>query len=177
MKNKVIMDTNVPVKAATSVRDCKDEELEMQKQCIEYIKKFIDNPKSKLVLDIDYKILREYYNRIPNTTGLGKLFLKWLNSYKCRIAPEDNIHLDMDSEGNYVDFPLESRTEYFDWSDRKFIALARVHHEHPPVIQAADGKWYGYKDIFEEYGIHIEFLDEAYAEMMYKRKISEKRVN
>lgn len=37
-----------------------------------------------------------------------------------------------------------------------------------------DGKWFGFKDIFEEDGVHIEFLDRDYAEMMYNRKIISK---
>lgn len=52
--------------------------------------------------------------------------------------------------------------------------MARTHLEHPPIIEAADGKWLGYKDVFKEYGVHIEFLDIEYAEMMYARKILNK---
>lgn len=45
MNDKVIMDTNVPVKAATLQEDCRDEELDAQKACMEYIQKFVKNPK------------------------------------------------------------------------------------------------------------------------------------
>ncbi len=49
-----------------------------------------------------------------------------------------------------------------------------MHSEHPPIIEASDAKWLGYKDVFEEYGVHIEFLDLEYAERMYTRKIINK---
>lgn len=159
MKDKVIMDTNVAAKAATPVAECKDEELNLQKECMMFLKNFLDNPKSKLVLDADYEISREYRNRISMDTPVGKKFWRWFNSYQSRILAADFVKLEKDQEGNYKMFPMEERTAEFDLSDRKFIALARAHLEHPPIIEAADGKWLGYKAVFEEYGVHIEFLD------------------
>lgn len=60
-------------------------------------------------------------------------------------------------------------------ADRKFVALAMSHDEKPPIIQAADGKWLEYVEKLKEYGIHIEFLDQDYAESKYKKKILDKR--
>ena len=37
MTNKIIMDTNVAAKAATSVKECKEEELNLQQECIQNI--------------------------------------------------------------------------------------------------------------------------------------------
>lgn len=175
MNNKVIMDTNVPAKAATAPQDCKEEELDMQRDCIEFIQNFIHNPESKLVVDMDYEILREYENRIPHNTNMGKIFWKWFYSYYGKIDPIDNLKLEKLPNGDYAMFPLESRTEEFDLSDRKFIALSRTHEEHPWIIEAADGKWVGFYNVFEEYGVHIEFLNHHYAEMMYMRKVVNKR--
>lgn len=175
MNNKIIMDTNVAVKAATPWQDCKDEELYVQKKCAEFIGRFVTDPGSKLVLDLDYEIIKEYRNRIPRNTDLGKIFWRWFNTYIGQISFDDMIKLEKDSDGNYVMFPLEERTVKFDMSDRKFVALARAHTEQPPIIEATDGKWLGYKDVFEEYGVHIEFLDMDYAAMMYERKTVNKR--
>lgn len=175
MNNKIIMDTNVAVKAATPQQDCKDEELEMREKCIQFIGEFVNNPKSQLVLDMDYEIIGEYRNRIPTNTNMGKIFWRWFNTYIGKISFENMVKLDRDSEGNYVMFPLEDRTLEFDWSDRKFVALARAHSEHPPIVEATDGKWFGFKEVFEEYGVHIDFLDMDYAAMMYERKAANKR--
>ncbi|MDO4339912.1 MAG: hypothetical protein Q4C91_17775 [Eubacteriales bacterium] len=174
MDNKIIMDTNVAAKAATPLTECKDEELDVQQKCMRFIKNFVDNSESKLVLDADYQIIKEYRNRISMKTDMGRIFWRWFNKYISCILFDDYLKLDKDSEGNYVKFPLEERTKDFDFSDRKFVALSRTHSEHPTIVEATDGKWFGFKEIFEEYGVHIEFLDRDYAEMMYNRKILNK---
>ncbi|MEY8411284.1 hypothetical protein AALB51_08525 [Lachnospiraceae bacterium 62-26] len=175
MNDKIIMDTNVAVKAAIPKLDCKDEELHVRSKCVEFIGRFVKNPKSKLVLDLDYEIIKEYRNRIPTNTDMGKVFWRWFNTYIGQISFDDLVKLDKRADGNYDKFPLEERTEKFDMSDRKFIALAIVHEEHPPIVEAMDGKWLGFKDVFEEYGVHIEFLDMDYAAMMLDRKSVNKR--
>lgn len=126
MNHKIIMDTNVAVKAATPQQDCKEEEWEMRKICIDFIQNLTRNPESKLVLDLDYEIIKEYRNRIPKDTNEGLIFWRWFDTYIGRI-------------------------------------------------EAADGKWLGFKEVFEEYGVHIEFLDMDYAAMMYNRKVADKR--
>lgn len=175
MNDKLIMDTNVAVKAATPQEECESEEWDMQEKCVDFIGKFVKNPASQLVLDLDYEIITEYRNRIPSNTDMGKIFWRWFNTYIGQIPFENMVKLDKDSEGNYVMFPLEARTKEFDRSDRKFVALARMHSEHPAIVEASDGKWFGFKETFEEYGVHIEFLDMNYAIMMHKRKLGSKR--
>lgn len=177
MENKIIMDTNVAAKAATPLQDCKDEELDMRRACIEFIQNLTRNPESKLVLDIDQEIMTEYRHIIPNETNEGKLFWRWLYTYLGKIDLENLIKLEKDEDGNYLMFPMEERTREFDLSDRKFVALSCTHAEHPPIVEAADGKWLGFKEVFEEYGVHIEFLDMNYANMMYDRKVLNKRRN
>ena len=34
MSNKIIMDTNVAAKAATPIKECKEEELDLQQECM-----------------------------------------------------------------------------------------------------------------------------------------------
>lgn len=175
MNNKIIMDTNVAAKAATPLEDCKSEEWDMQQKCVEFIGTFVKNPESKLALDLNYEIITEYRNRIPRNTNIGSIFWKWFDTYLGTISLDDFVKLDRDKNGNYIAFPLEERTKDFDFSDRKFVALARTHSERPPIVEAADGKWLGFIEVFEEYGVHIEFLDIDYAAMMYNRKIVNKR--
>ena len=175
MKHKIIMDTNVAAKAATPQAECKPEEWDMQEQCIEFIREFTKDVCSQLVLDLDYEIIKEYRNRIPANTEMGNIFWKWFNKYIGTIPFENMVKLEKDAEGNYIMFPLEERTKEFDRSDRKFVALSRTHIDHPQIVEAADGKWLGFKEVFAEYGVHIEFLDNNYAEMMYDRKVTNKR--
>lgn len=43
MSNKIIMDTNVAAKAATPIKECKAEELDLQQECRAFIKRFVDH--------------------------------------------------------------------------------------------------------------------------------------
>ena len=43
MSNKIIMDTNVAAKAATPIKECKAEELDLQQECMAFIKRFVDH--------------------------------------------------------------------------------------------------------------------------------------
>lgn len=171
---KCILDTNVPVKASCSTVDYNEEELELIEECIDFIHKFINDSESKLVLDVDWEILNEYRRNIKKT-AMGKEFLKWVNTY---VGQADFIKdiIKLEKLGcDYLAFPNDPDLEGFDLADRKFIALAMSHEEKPPIIQAADGKWLEYVKTLEEYGIHIEFLDKAYAKSKYKKKILDKR--
>ena len=172
--SKIILDTNVPVKASVLSADCPLDELEMQRACIEYIGKLVQNQKIKLVLDLDYEILKEYRNNICKSSPMGNIFLKWLNNYLCTISPEDFLKLERNVNGQYKDYPYDEVTKDFDESDKKFVALANAHTEKPPIIEAADGKWLGYETAFAKYGIRIEFLDRNYAQRMYEQKILNK---
>ncbi len=176
MKSKVILDTNVPAKAATAPNLCPLEELAVQGKCMEYIFELI-NGQTKLVLDADYEIVKEYRNNVDKTSNMGILFLKWLDQYLGRIEMCDLLKLEKDGNGEYVFFPLDDDTKDFDPNDRKFIALANFHLEKPPIIEGTDGKWWGYVVAFRKYGIEIHFLDEEYAQKMYKKKIIEKERN
>lgn len=172
--SKIILDTNVPVKASVSPAVCPPDELEMQKACMEYMGKLIQTRNTRLVLDLDYEILKEYRNNVCKNSPMGMLFLTWLNNYLGTILSEDFIKLEKNESGQYIDYPYDEDTKDFDESDKKFVALANVHAEKPPIIEAADGKWLGYENAFAKYGIHIEFLDRNYAQRMYEQKILNK---
>lgn len=75
----------------------------------------------------------------------------------------DMIKLEKENE-SYVAFPDDKELEEFDLADRKFVALARSHNEHPPIIEAADGKWLQFVEALKKYNIEIKFLDMDYAQ-------------
>ena len=173
MDTKVILDTNVPVKAATAPNMCPSDELSVQRKCMEYVNSLITGT-TKLVLDVDYEIIREYRNNIDKSSNMGILFLKWLDQYLGKIDMDDLLKLKKDKSGEYESYPLDEETKDFDSSDKKFIALANLHPEKPPIIEGTDGKWWGYIAAFKKYGIRVYFLDEEYAQMVYQKKIVEK---
>lgn len=171
---KIILDTNVPVKASVLPESCCVNELVMQKKCMEYINDLVNSKDSKIVLDMDFEILNEYRNNVSDKSNMGKIFFRWLYNYYSHIQPEDNIKLVKDECGKYLKFPYDKDTKSFDESDKKFIALANAHREKPPIVEAADGKWLGYEEAFAKYGITIEFIDRDYAQKMYEQKILNK---
>ena len=173
--DRIILDTNVPAKASAAPQLCPEEELEMQRACIEYIGELVRRSDKELVLDLDYEIWKEYHNNVSKETGMGKLFFRWLYDYCNIILPQDHIKLEKDKNGQYIDYPYDEHTKDFDESDKKFVALSNAHANKPPIIEAADGKWIGYEEAFKKYGIHIEFLDRDYVQRMYEQKILNKR--
>lgn len=171
---KCILDTNVPVKASYALQDYRDEELELIGACTEFIHELLNDPESKLVLDMDWEIIGEYKRNIKGT-AMGKEFLKWVDTYIAKADFSTDI-VKLERQGNeYSAFPRDEELEEFDFADRKFIALALSHREKPPIIQAADGKWLGFIEKLKEYGISIDFLDKNYAESKYNKKILKKR--
>ena len=171
---KCIIDTNVPVKASCDPATCSLEELDMVNACIDFIHALIKDPDSKIVLDMDREILGEYEHNVENK-GMGNQFFSWLYTYVNQMdIVADMIKLEKENE-SYVAFPDDKELEEFDLADRKFVALARSHNEHPPIIEAADGKWLQFVEALKKYNIEIKFLDMDYAQKMYVKKIANKR--
>lgn len=172
---KVILDANVPAKAAVSPAFCPESDLQIQEKCMSYIENLVNEKDSKLVLDIGYEIMTEYRNNVCKDSNMGKIFFRWLYDYYSRIDNNDHIKLEKNDNGQYKDYPYYDDTKDFDESDKKYIALANAHSEKPPIIEATDGKWMGYESVFLRYDISIEFLDRNYAQRVYEKKIINKK--
>lgn len=170
--SKYIIDTNVPCMAGKSDPTIlSKEESRCAQICATFINSFIHNEDSKLVLDQGYEIVKEYRNNITNNNQptLANYFLDWVYQYLSRILIEDFIFLDKTDNNEYVDYPKHQELSKFDISDRKFIALANAHYEHPPIVQGTESKWWMLREIFETCGIHILFLDEEYIRFNLER--------
>lgn len=107
-------------------------------------------------------IVREYRENLSarGQPGPGDAFLKWLLTHewggtrvtRVTITPSSN-----DDEG-YEELPEAKDGTVYDRSDRKFLAVAAAHHEHPPILQSFDSKWWGWQDALKEVGVTIHFL-------------------
>ncbi|MCP4749267.1 MAG: hypothetical protein GY866_00095, partial [Proteobacteria bacterium] len=71
----------------------------------------------------------------------------------------------------YDEFPEHDGLKNFDISDRKFVAVANAHPDKPPILEATDSNWWGWKDSLAEIGITVTFLCPAYAEGKYSEKM------
>lgn len=55
-------------------------------------------------------------------------------------------------------FPDDPALAAFDPADRKFVAVAAVCPEKPPILQAADSKWWDWAKALKRHGLKVEFL-------------------
>lgn len=173
--NKFIIDTNVALLAGTPVSKIPSEELICAQKCVRFINDFLNNPESKIVLDRDGRILREYksvYAKLGSQPSLASAFHRWVCTRITKdIDPMDFVELHEISQNVFKEYPDDERIKKFDPSDRKFIAVANAHQEHPAIIEGSDCKWWGIRQALEELGIKVTFMDESYIKMKYEQKI------
>jgi hypothetical protein len=150
----VVVDTDVPIVANRAAPQASPTCIAECSRRLEQIKDH-----ERLVLDDDWRILREYMAnlRSKGQPGPGDEFLKWVltnraDPARCtivRLTPQDD---------SFVEFPEDPELADFDRSDRKFAAVAHEHPDHPPVLNATDSDWYHYREALERYDIHVDFV-------------------
>ena len=71
---------------------------------------------------------------------------------------EGDHHPTGDGTPDYEELPTPRDGTRYDPSDRKFLAVSAAHPDRPPVLQAFDSKWWGWRDALSEVGVSIVFL-------------------
>ena len=179
MRNKTIalyvVDTNVALVAnIASSSIITDIGLKDIIKCVEAIEQVVAN--KSIVIDANNEILNEYSHKLSfkGQPGVGDKFFKWLhdNQYCLPASQRVTIHKTGDS---YKEFPDTPELSEFDLSDRKFVAVSNAHSQHPPIYQATDSKWWGWKDALANVGITVIFLCEEFIKEKFKKKIQDKR--
>lgn len=168
----VIVDTNVPKTANRAVdpMSIPDDLIICVQQCLESIMEVIEN--GNLVLDDGDEIFNEYKGKLSMSgqPGVGDKFLKWLHANRYSFPESDRVTI-TPNNSSYNEFPDHPGLADFDISDRKFIAVANAHPKKPPIVEATDSKWWGWKDALEESGIKVNFLCPDYVKAKYKKKM------
>jgi len=156
----VIVDTNVPVVANGASGQASPI---CVLACVQHLNEIISH--GRIVLDDGWRILREYMHNLHSVgqPGVGDAFLKWVltnqaNLEKCERVSITPIDPDDPSETDFHEFPSDPDLDHFDPSDRKYIAVACAHRNHPPILQAADHKWWMFRSAFENNGVEVVFL-------------------
>lgn len=167
MNKPVVVDTNVLCVAnggSTSSRYC---ELQCAKALVEI------KASGVVAVDASYQIIGEYRRNQPivGQPGLGIEFLKWLLSSHRYVHVAITPH---QSRG-FVEFPAHDGLRSFDPSDRKFVAVAAAHGSFPPILQAADSKWWGWSTALQECGINVHFLCPDEIEAKHVEKVGRRR--
>lgn len=104
--------------------------------------------------------------------GPGDVFFKWvLTNEWCgqRITRVPITSRNGDPE-DFEELPEPSGGVSYDPSDRKFLAVAAAHAEHPPVLQSFDSKWWGWQAALAEAGVTIHFLCPEEIAAKYREK-------
>ncbi len=116
----------------------------------------------KLVLDDKWLILKEYMANLrpSGQPGSGDAFLKWVltnhtNPDRCEFV---SITPTGGASADFEEFPRRPGLAGFHGDDRKFVAVAMAHPEHPPILQAVDAEWWNLRDEFSAAGVAVEFL-------------------
>jgi len=174
LPNKCLVDTNVPKTAnlSTNPAEIPSELTNCVWNCVEAIEHVVN--KGGLVIDSGDEIFSEYRQNLSlsGQPGIGDRFMKWVHDYQWNPAKVNRVSITKNNE-SYDEFPHHAMLAGFDQSDKKFIAVANAHSEKPPILQATDSKWWGWKDVFTKIGITVNFLCPDYTREKYEDKMEE----
>ncbi len=101
--------------------------------------------------------------------------MKWVLTHQAdpiRITRVSITPIPDSEDGNdFEEFPQHPGLRAFDRSDRKFVATANACPGKPPILQASDSKWQGWKTALGEAGITVKFLCPDEIETLYRSKM------
>ena len=166
MRQAVVIDTNVLVTAEGG--------FDTSRNCVDRCQKRLLSVQvgGCVVLDSGWQILKEYETNLSRgrQPGVGFRFWQWL--LNTRSAPDHLswVTITAHEQRVYEEFPEHDELRDFDWSDRKFVAVAVKHPSKPPIIQATDSKWVGWKAGLAKCGISVEFVCETEIKAKYEKK-------
>jgi hypothetical protein len=128
----------------------------------------------RIALDDHRLILREYMSNLSPSgqPGVGDRFLKWVLTNQANPARciQVTITPRADDPSDFEEFPNDPELAAFDPSDRKFVAVAAAHPTRPPVLEASDSRWWGWKEALERHGVRVTFLCPEELARMYRQR-------
>ncbi|ETW93593.1 MAG: hypothetical protein ETSY1_38540 [Candidatus Entotheonella factor] len=172
MPKKCLIDTNVPITAnrALDPKQIPDELIGCVEACVNAIEYIVK--KGGLVIDSGNEIFDEYRRQLSmkGQPGVGDKFMKWVHDNGWNGLKADRVEITKNG-ASYDEFPDHIGLTHFDNSDRKFIAVSNAHPDKPPILQATDSKWWGWKDDLDDVGITVYFLCPEYIKAKFAEKI------
>lgn len=172
LPRKCLMDTNVPKTANLATQPDPDSNVSNAcvLACIEAVEHVIK--KRGLIIDAGNEIFDEYQQQLSmkGQPGVGDRFMKWVHDNRWSLPDSQRVTITRNGD-SYDEFPTHDELNNFDRSDRKFVAVANTHKDKPPILQATDSKWWGWKDGLAEIGIAVQFLCPEYVKAKYAEKM------
>jgi hypothetical protein len=139
----------------------------------------------RIALDAGYEILREYQHKthaaaaseaatVKAASGhperVGDAFVAWVLHHVDDAARCDLVTLAPDARLGWQSFPDDPGLAHFDPADRKFVAVAALHPEHPPILQAADCKWLDWQAALATHRVQVQMLCEPEMQQFHQHK-------
>ena len=169
---KCVVDTNVPILANLATEP--DQGSDFPDTCVEACVDAITHVMQArgLILDAGNEIYYEYMDnlKLSGQRGLGDVFMMWVHDRGWSLDASQRVSVTRSGD-SYDEFPAHDGLEDFDISDRKFVAVSNAHPDKPPILQATDSKWWGWKEALKECGIEVAFLCPEYVEAVYASKM------
>jgi len=113
-------------------------------------------------LDEAGRIVVEYRTNLRATgqPGPGDAFLKWLLTHEWNEQRVTRVKITPKAgdDEDFEELPAPRDGTVYDRSDRKFLAVAAAHPDHPPVLQSFDSKWWGWTAALNAIGVTVHFL-------------------
>lgn len=164
-----VVDTNVAVVA--NRRD--DEDAACIAACGHALERVMQG--GHVFIDDAGAIIEEYRKNLEpfGEPHEGNAFLKWLLTNEWNRARVTRVKL-TPKAGDPDDFeqlPQPPPGVRYDPSDRKFLAVAAAHADHPPILQALDSKWWGWREPLAKAGVSIHFVCPGEVEAKYREKM------
>ena len=170
---KCVVDTNVPILAnlATQPDPGSDFPDTCVEACVDAVMHVMQT--HGLILDAGNEIYDEYLDSLglSGQPSIGYVFMKWVHDYQWHLDASQRVSITRNGD-SYDEFPPHGGLDDFDRSDRKFVAVSNAHPDKPPILQATDSKWWGWKEALKECGIEVTFLCPEYVEAKYANKMS-----
>lgn len=167
-----VVDTNVPKVANLATQP--DPESDFPDSCVEACVNAVEHVvrTRSLILDDGDEIYEEYMRQLSlsGQPGVGDRFMKWVHDNRWSLDESQRVRITVNGQ-SYNEFPSHGGLENFDKSDRKFVAVSNAHPDKPPILQATDSKWWGWKKPLKECGIEVAFLCPDYVEAKYASRM------
>ena len=154
-KTEIVMDTNVAMvangKADQAGSNC-------IRKCLERLRQMVNE--CRVLLDNQSLILDEYRKNLSPSgqPGPGDAFFKWLFDNQGNLEHCRKVGVNLNSEREFEEFPVDPKLSSFDRSDRKFVAVVLASETRPEVLNASDSDWWYHRQNLQKHGIEIVFL-------------------
>jgi len=172
MPKRCVIDTNVPATANAA-------NIGASPECVASSARALKTVMDKGHAFIDDKglIVAEYRKHLSGKgqPGPGDAFLRWVLTHEWggeRVTRVSLTPKQADSE-DFDELPAPTGEVIYDPSDKKFLAVAAAHGEHPPILQSFDSKWWGWRDSLAKAGVSIHFLCPVEIARKYQEKMGQ----